>query len=85
MDVVADRCARWRVARDGPHDAMSFYVPSADDSYGAPVSVGRSCFVLILISLFDRRGRLQEWQQGHHPCPPPRGTRDAQAARTAAR
>ncbi len=29
--------------------AMSFYIPSADDSYGAPISVGRSCFDLPLM------------------------------------
>jgi hypothetical protein len=26
--------------------ATSFYLPSADDSYGAPISVGQSCFDL---------------------------------------
>ena len=29
--------------------ATSFYLPSADDSYGAPISVGRSCFDLPLM------------------------------------
>src|SRR5438876_383062 len=36
---------------------MSFYIPSADESYGAPISVGQSCFGLP----FMRCGTTFSW------------------------